>query len=75
MSAQTSDPPHLSGENMSRMKLGLFGAARPTDGHPIANEANAMDAAVRDRLAGLTPIELAAAEAMAQANSPVSAAR
>lgn len=75
MRARTSDPPRLSGDTMSRMKLGLFGAARPTDGRTIATDVNAMDAAVRDRLAGLTPIELAAVDAMAQANSPVLATR
>jgi hypothetical protein len=40
VSARTFDPRLSPGENMSRMKLGLFGAARPTDGRLIVNEAD-----------------------------------
>lgn len=66
MSARTFDPRLSPGENMSRMKLGLFGAARPTDGRLIVNEADPIVADTRERLAGLTPVEIAAAEAMSQ---------
>jgi hypothetical protein len=58
------------------MKLGLFGAARPS----VSFEADSRSASVRsadasERLVGLTPVELAAAEALAQPDGATLAVR
>ncbi len=51
---------------MSRMTLSLFGALRPSDGRTEGHDADAALADTRERLVGLTPVELAAVEAMAR---------
>ena len=53
---------------MKRMKLGLFGAARWTDARTTVNEADVAAADTRERMAGLTPIEVAPVEAMSRRN-------
>jgi len=53
---------------MSRMKLGLFGAARPSTADRPSND-TILDAHRQEHLAGLTPVERAAAEAMMRQNA------
>jgi len=60
---------------MSRMKLGLFKPARPTDDPIIANVDEAAVADRQERLAGLTPVEIAAVEALSQNKGVALAAR
>ncbi|EZP55807.1 hypothetical protein BW41_00886 [Sphingomonas sp. RIT328] len=51
---------------MSRMKLGLFGAARPSVAVTDLPTHEIRTVEAQDRLSGLTPIEIAAVEAMSQ---------
>ena len=74
-SAWSIAPRYQSEEHMSRIKLGLFGAARPSTVSAGVNTlSNARSAEAQDRLTGLTPIEIAAAEAMSR-NEAVLTAR
>ena len=58
---------------MSRVKLGLFGAARPSVAVSDLPTHDIRIVEVQDRLSGLTPIELAAAEAMSQPGVAIAA--
>ncbi|MGP7794784.1 hypothetical protein [Sphingomonas sp. CLY1604] len=49
---------------MSRIKLGLFGAARQSAADDRTNDNSVVDAYRQEHLSGLTPVERAAAEAM-----------
>lgn len=57
-------PRCLFEEYMDRLKLGLFGAARQVDVRTKATDTDTHAALRRERLSGLTPIEIAAVEAM-----------
>ena len=58
---------------MSRIKLGLFGAARPSNASSSHSLADVRHAEAQDRLTGLTPVEIAAVEAMSRTESALAA--
>ncbi|RZL70111.1 MAG: hypothetical protein EOP66_16840 [Sphingomonas sp.] len=61
---------------MNRIKLGLFGAARPSSvSADLQAPSDARIIEAQDRLAGLTPVEIAAAEAMSRSDGVALAAR
>ncbi|MEA1085277.1 hypothetical protein SFC76_13505 [Sphingomonas sp. CD22] len=61
---------------MNRIKLGLFGAARPSSvSADLQAPSDARSIEAQDRLAGLTPVEIAAAEAMSRSDGVALAAR
>jgi hypothetical protein len=61
---------------MNRIKLGLFGAVRPSHVSADAQAPNdPRSAEAQDRLAGLTPVEIATVEAMARTEGAVLAVR
>lgn len=58
---------------MSRLKLGLFGAARNNDAGVAVHATDAIVAEKRERLSGLTPVEVAAIEAMSRRSEALTA--
>ena len=61
---------------MNRIKLGLFGAARPSSvSADLQAPSDAHTIEAQDRLAGLTPVEIATAEAMSRNDAAALATR